>query len=206
MKPSLVICEDHPIYKKGLYDLLCNDYNIIGVFDSGKSLLNFFKTQNTIDFLILDLSLPLIDGFEVLKTIKNKNIYVKKIIILSVHNDHLIIKKTKQFGAHAFCSKSISNIDLKKVLQSSSQDFYIDSSINLPGATIHRHPSKATYFTKKECEIINLLVEGLAVKEIASILTVSVNTINTHKKNIFKKLQINSTPELIKYVYEYNLN
>lgn len=202
----IIICEDHPIYSKGLASFLKNYYNICGVFNSGKVLLNYLKT-NQVDILLLDLNLIDINGLEVLEELNNQK-QKPKVVIITMYNDKLLVEKCKKLGVHAFCSKHILNSELLSILNELNDDsFLVDSSIknklekNKFKETKHDFVEKIN-LTHREKEVISLFANGLSNKEVSEKLFVSTFTIETHKKNIYKKLNIKSVAELVSYYYE----
>lgn len=201
---DLIICEDHPIYAKGLKDFLANHFNVIGVFDKGKELVSFLKNNNC-DILILDLNLTDGSGLDVIKAIdKNKT----KIVIVSMYNDKLLVEKCKNFGANAYCSKHIVNSELLEILNNlEKNNFILDKTIQQKLQKNRKSSFKEDFemkvnLTSREKELVKLFSTGLSSKEVANNLSVSTLTINTHKKNIYKKLDINSTAELVTFYYE----
>lgn len=203
---SLIICEDHPIYAKGLKDFLENHFNVIGIFDKGKELVSFLKNNNC-DLLILDLNLTDGSGLDVINEIKDNNSDTK-IVVVSMYNDKLLIEKCKKLGVHAYCGKQIINSELLAILNNVEKDnFLIDNSIKYKLQKKKSNNNLEDFeikmnLTSREKELIQLFSEGLSSKEVSNKLNVSILTINTHKKNIYKKLNINSTAELVAFYYE----
>lgn len=203
---KIVICEDHPIYSIGLQDYLQNHFEIIANLTSGAKTVEFLE-EHQADFLILDLNLPDINGLEVIKQIQQKNTPIK-IVVISMYSDKMLIEKCKNLKTHAYCSKNITNPELLKILQNKEQkQFSIDSSITKQSFGCNTDFSINNFETKiklttREIELIQLFSKGLTSKKVAIQLNVSTFTIETHKKNIYKKLNINSIVELVTYYYE----
>lgn len=205
-KTKIVICEDHPIYANGLADFLKKYFEIVAVFDNGKSALTYLA-KHSIDILLLDLNMEEMNGIEVVKKLKTKE-NKTKIVIISMYTDKMLIDKCQKLGVHAYCNKQVINSELLTILGSLKEDeFIVDSSLK---EKLRNHNSihnkedfeKIHLLTKREKELITLFSEGLSNKEIASKLSVSSFTIDTHKKNIFRKLNIKTTVELVKFYYE----
>ena len=203
---KIVICEDHPIYAKGMEDFLQNHFEVVGNFDSGKDLLHFLKEHQT-DLLLLDLNLVDINGIEVVEELRKLNVN-PKIVIISMYNDKLLIEKCKDLGVHAYCSKHIVNAELLSILQALEDDtFLVDDSIKDKLRSTNNSGKKEAFekkfnLTTREKELIKLFSKGLSSKEIAAELFVSSFTVDTHKKNIYKKLGISSVAELVTFYYE----
>ncbi len=206
MKNNIVICEDHPIYAKGMNDFLKKHFNIVGVFNNGKATLEFLR-ENSADILLLDLNMEEMNGMEVVKTLRQKNNPIK-IVIISMYNDKILIEKCQKLGVNAYCNKQVVNSELLRILGNLEENtFLVDSSLKEKLRSHHVSHKKEDFekkhlLTKREKELISLFSEGLSNKEIANKLSVSSFTIDTHKKNIFRKLDIKTTVELVKFYYE----
>jgi DNA-binding NarL/FixJ family response regulator len=203
---KIIICEDHPIYAKGMEDFLQNHFKVVGNFKSGKELISFFK-ENTADLLLLDLNLVDTTGIEIIEKLRLLEVDVK-IIIISMYNDKLLIEKCKKLGVHAYCSKHIINSELLDILRRVEDNlFLVDKSIKKKiksnsSSIVKEDFEKLSNLTSREKELIKLFAKGLTSKEIANELFVSSFTVTTHKKNIYKKLDINSVAELVTFYYE----
>jgi DNA-binding NarL/FixJ family response regulator len=206
MNRKIVICEDHPIYAQGILDFLKKHFSNIGVFSNGLKVFDFV-VNNEVDILLLDLNLPGMNGIEVIQKLKKRNHKIK-IVIISMYNDKMLIDKCKKLGVQAFCNKQVSNSELLMILNNLKEgEFLVDNSIkekiksNFQKTSLENFEIK-TKLTNREIELIELFSKGLSTKEIANQLNVSYFTVDTHKKNIFKKMNINSTVELVKFYYE----
>lgn len=206
LKSKILICEDHPIYANGMNDFLKKYFEIVLIVDNGKDALTYLK-KHKVDILLLDLNMEAMNGIEVVEKIKSTENKVK-IVIVSMYNDKMLIEKCKKLGVHAYCSKQVVNSELLTILNTLKDgEFIVDSSLKekiRSNNTIHKKEDfeKKYLLTKREKELITFFSEGLSNKEIASALNVSSFTVDTHKKNIFRKLNINSTVELVKFYYE----
>jgi DNA-binding NarL/FixJ family response regulator len=206
MNYNIVICEDHPIYAQGLIDFLKKYFSVVGMFSNGEEVIDFVE-NNDVDILLLDLNLPNLNGIEVVQALK-KNESKVKIVIISMYNDKMLIEKCRKLGVHAYCNKQVSNSELLKILNNLKEGkFLMDSSIKakfrngLDKLSLENFEKKIK-LTNREIELVELFSKGLSNKEIANQLNVSSFTIDTHKKNMFKKMNINTTVELVKFYYE----
>lgn len=206
---KILICEDHSIVVEGLRMLLQGNenYTIVAVTQHGEEVYNLIQEHQP-DILLLDLNLPGIDGFKILEQVRKINQQIK-VLILTMYHDAFLIDRAKELKVNAYLLKNVDNSELLQSLELVyEQEFYISSGVN----TIQHNPelsrdsfSDKVKLTNREWEIIKLIVEGKSNQEIADILFVSPHTIMTHKKNIFKKLKINSTTELVRLVYEQKI-
>lgn len=203
---KILICEDHQIVIDGLLSIFKNqpDYKVIGYVVDGNNVESTLKL-NKPDALLLDLNLPNKDGVSILK--ETKLLFPEiKIIILTMYNQESIIKKVKQYGADGFLLKNCSSTDLLSAL-----DSVFESAKFYRGKGVKNHVEETDGFlekiklTRREKEIISELIEGLSVPQIAENLFISAHTVETHKKNIFKKLDIHNSIDLVKLVNEKKL-
>lgn len=206
MRSSVVICEDHEIVYTGLKLILdqSDDFEIIGHAQNGQELLPLL-TQSDADILILDLNLPDTDGFTLLKSVRelNKNIFV---IILTMYHEQHLIQRAKDEGANAYLLKNASNEELLEALrQVNHKTFFVTRELQTEGE--HQEIFKDEFsqkmkLTRREIEIIRLLAMGNTSQQASVALTISPHTVDTHRKNIFRKLKINNIADLVRFAHD----
>lgn len=203
---KILICEDHQIVIDGLLSIFKNEpnYQVLGYVTNGNNVLPTIKT-NTPDAILLDLNLPNKNGVDILKDIKLSFPKIK-VIILTMYNKESIIKKVKQLHADGFLLKNCSSDDLLNALDAVfvSNKFYTGKGVKNTIIETDGFLEKIK-ITRREKEIILELVKGFNVPQIAEKLFISAHTVETHKKNIFKKLNIHNSIDLVKLVNEKNL-
>jgi DNA-binding NarL/FixJ family response regulator len=206
---KIFICEDHTIVLDGLKLLLEKhpEYEIIGHATHGEALLPMLEVLKP-DILILDLNLPDTDGLTLLEKMRPKYPDLC-VIILTMYNDDFLIERAKKSGANAYLPKNVTNTELLDMLEKVSLNhFYLSDSLK---QDVDRKRMFRDQFvtkmklTERETEIIRLLAIGKSSAEIADQLFLSAHTVNTHRKNIFRKLGINSTVELVHFAHDNNL-
>lgn len=206
---DIFICEDHVIIIDGLKLLFqqSTDYRIIGHSLTGSGVIEKLEKENP-DILILDLNLKDSDGFELIEEIRktNKNL---KIVVLTMYPDEFLIERARKLGANAYLQKSVSNDELLEALQKiENLEFYLSKALmeeNERRRKFRDHFAYKMKLTKRELELIPLFARGISSNQIAEQLSISTLTIDTHRKNIFRKLEINTSIELVNFAHENKL-
>jgi two-component system, NarL family, response regulator NreC len=210
---NIVLADDHQLLRKGLRSLLqCEpDFTIIG--ESGKGLETINLCERLIpDVLVLDLMLTGINGLEVTRQLTKKCPEVH-IVILSMHNNEAYVLEAFRSGAKAYILKESSPDELvyaiKEVIAGRR---YLSSTFteNAINAYIQKTDSKPTLpseqLTLREKEILHLVSQGMKNVEIAARLFISVRTVETHRTNIMRKLDLHKSAQLIQFAIQHNTN
>jgi DNA-binding NarL/FixJ family response regulator len=206
---KVFVCDDHTIIVEGLELLFKNhaEFMLIGQTHRGMELLSKLKELKP-DILLLDLNLKDSDGFTLLEQIRKKD-NVLKIIFLTMYQDEFLIQRAQKEGANGYLQKSVSNKELLHAFeQVYHQPFYISGALqnDIENRKMFRdHFADKMKLTRREVELIPLLAAGKSSTQIATELFVSAHTIDTHRKNIFKKLKINNIIELVNFAHENRL-
>lgn len=188
---SLVIADDHPMLLKGLYDeLTTNMYTIIGQARDGMQALELIlKLKPTI--ALLDIDMPVLTGFEVVKMAKDKSI-TTKFIILSYHKEVDYIAKAKSLGVKGYLLKEDSFFEIERCMEAVLKDeIYFSQSFHSSSLkNANEELKKIKLLTPSEISILKLIIQGTSNVELAEILGVSKRTIEKHRSNIIHKLDI----------------
>jgi DNA-binding NarL/FixJ family response regulator len=209
MSRNIVICDDHILFSSGLFEILKKfgeDYNVL-TFNDSKSCKTYIL-QNKVDVFICDLNIDNVDGFILIQELKDA-LKDAKIIILTAYYEIFLIKKAQKLGIDAFLRKETSLEELVDVIESEKNTPFYTNKNNIK--TINEFDSKDEStvnkfrLSKQEKEIIKCIVEGKTRKEIATLLFITKNTVDTHRKNIGRKLEIKNNSSLIKFANENNL-
>lgn len=209
MSKHIVICDDHQLFLNGIAELLKNtdhDYRI-AKFNNVHTCKEYIS-KNPIDVFICDLNIESADGFLLLDELKSYLKNTKK-IILTAYYEEFLIQKAKRMGMDAFLKKETTAEELISVIEADlNGEFYVngrdsksvDVYREIDGPIINKFR-----ISKQEKEVIRLIIKGLTSKEIADALFVSKTTVDTHRRNIHKKLEITNSSSLIKFAHENNL-
>lgn len=206
LKSSVVICEDHEIVYTGLKLILdqSDEFEIAGHAQTGEELFPILA-RGKANILILDLNLPDIDGFSLLKSVRavNKEVFV---IILTMYQDLHLIQRAKDEGANAYLLKNASNEELLEALrQVNHQTFFVTRELQTESEhqTLFKDEfSQKMKLTRREIEIIRLLAMGNTSQQASVVLSISPHTVDTHRKNIFRKLKINNIADLVRFAHD----
>jgi len=208
----VIIVDDHALFRLGVKSSIeSSDGKLIvaGETESGEALFHLLETVEA-DIVLLDIRLPDISGIEIARRLQIDH-PVLKILAVSAENDAETVKAMCEVGIDGFISKrqcgSGELVNAINNIMSGLQYFGKDIAEIIYGIYVSKKKTAevAPEFTEREREIILLCRDGLAAKQIADRLFISVNTVNNHKTNIFRKLNINSTIEMLKYAVKYNI-
>lgn len=205
-KRRIVICEDHSIVYTGLKLLLeqSTRYALAGYAGKGSELLPILKESNA-DILILDLNLPDIDGFSLLKSIREFDSKLH-IVILTMYHEEYLVERAKQEGANAYLLKNSGNDELLQALDALGENkFYVAQQLEqeLTRKKLFKDDfAQKMKLTRRELEIIKLLAMGKTSHQASVELSLSSHTVDTHRKNIFRKLEINNIADLVRFAHD----
>lgn len=209
MDKKIVICDDHVLFCNGIAEILKklnSSYHLTNCYNSEDCIRHF--QENTVDILICDLNIDKTDGFELIETLK-PDLSKTKIIILSAYYEDFLIQKAERKGIHAFLKKETTTEELIEVIETPiNSTFYsqkIQHKTNNDFGIKDSSLVNKFKLSNQEKEIIKLIVLGKTSKEIADILFISKMTVDTHRKNINKKLDITNSSSLVKFAHENNL-
>ena len=208
----VLLADDHGIVRRGLRGLLeAEGLTIVGEAADGLEAVHLCEEQHP-DLLILDIGMPKLSGIEVAARAQKMN-RPPGVIILSVHGDESYIMRALAAGARAYLLKSATDEDLIPAVRAvaSGKPFFS------PGVTavlvedyIRRLQQRGLtdsyhLLTDREKEVLQLLAEGRSNKEVASLLTLGLSTVETHRANLMQKLNLHNTAEIVLYAVRKGL-
>lgn len=209
-KITILVADDHPLVRSGLIKLLepYNEFSIVGEADDGEEAVT--KTiKIRPDVVVLDLSMPKLNGIEATKKIKEK-VPSTKVLILTMYDNEEYIYQIFQSGASGYVLKSSTKEQLAQAIRSVAKgEKYFSPEVSeiMVQAYLHRakhsdQPSQGDSslpLTKREKEILLLIGEGLNNVQIAEKLFISPRTVDTHRTNIMQKLNIHDASKLVRF-------
>ena len=214
-KKTILVVDDHRLFREGLKSILNADrrYRIIGESSNGNDALKMVKNLRP-DLSLLDISLPDINGLQIIQDIKRLS-EKTCIMIVSMHTKIEYIKKAFHAGATGYVTKDSAPERLIQGISSVLDgEYFIDSSISQKLVeSVVKSPDKdikvsdAAYgtLTPREQEIMTLLAEGFTTKQIGETLYISQKTVENHRSNIMNKLDLHSYHELVRYAARLGL-
>jgi len=208
LKRRVVICDDHQVVIEGLKMILQSNSNleVVGSFLDASDFLEFWNIHYAnIDVVIMDAHLRNdVSGLDIRKNIAHNSIGTFWVLFSSFVDKYLAVQ-AKKLGFQACISKEIPAARLLQLLEYGSPNFYsYPDLLDRPEIKMIESVLEGlAKLTKTEKKVLYKLKEGKRSKESADELNVSVHTFETHKKNIFRKLNINSTTELMSLIDDY---
>jgi len=203
---KILLVDDHRILLDGLKALFDNDseFEIIAAVSSPAEALEKLKLQQP-DILLTDYTLPGMTGLELSTKVKELYPNIKR-VILSMHDEGHLVKQVMKEGVDGYLLKSIQQGELKTALRQIMQGMpYISPEITKQLMTGLANQGKQELLTDREQEIVKLIVKEFSNKQIAEKLFISERTVETHRKNIFRKTNTASLVGLVKFALEHNI-
>ena len=210
-----LLADDHAVIRSGIRSLLESegDVQVIAEANNGQEALTQVQAHQP-DLAILDIRMPVMNGLEATQRIR-KAAPDTKVLILSMHDDEEYILQSVDSGASGYLLKGSSKEEFLRAVRAvyaGEKYFSAEVSQVFVNSYLHgRSPARGTLtsaepqtydLTKREKQILRLLFEGVGNKEIAEQLNKSVRTVETHRFNIMKKLEVNNVVELLKKIEE----
>jgi Response regulator containing a CheY-like receiver domain and an HTH DNA-binding domain len=205
---NLVIVDDHPIVIQGLSALLQveEDLHIAATFTTGNAFLAFLKENQQVDIVLLDITLPDINGVEVCKEIKKLSPETK-VLIISNHSERSIIMQMLQQGASGYLLKNASSEELVRCVHDVlAGRIALSAEVTaIMTRPLQNELKNIPHLTKREIQVLGMIAEGRTSASIAEELCVSQFTVETHRRNLMQKFDANNTAALIKMAAEQKL-
>ena len=209
IRPRVLLADDHKIVAQGLSSLLEPEYELVGIAEDGRELVSAFRALRP-DVVVTDISMPSLNGLEAARQIKKIDDRAR-IVFLTMHLDADFAAAAFQLGASGYLLKHSAAEELKTALSEALRDrVYITPRIaGTVLATLAEQgvdsEEPADALTPRQREVLQLVAEGESNKRIASLLGVSIKTVEHHKHNIRRKLRIESTADLTRYAIRRGL-
>lgn len=209
MKPiRVLLAEDHRVVREGLRALLEaeGDLEVVGEAETGRQAVELTRKLRP-DVVVMDIAMPLLNGLEATRQIR-KVLPGARVLILSAHGDDAYVEQTRALGAAGYLLKQTSAQVLARAVREvhRGQVYYspvIARRLQPRGAEppdrLTRLKKRGARLSSREAEVLQLIAEGLANKQIAAELGISVKTVEKHRQHLMEKLRIHDTAGLTRY-------
>lgn len=204
MKTNVILVDDHKMFLEGLESVIREspEISVLGTAMNGKQGLSIVQARcEEIDIIVVDVSMPVMDGVEFMKIVKHLYPQIK-ILALTMHNDENRIRKLKEVGVDGYILKEDSHEELVTAIRALRKgDDYFGTEVmkTIMQSINNKSKDVASPLTARELEVLKLIGKALSGPEIASRLNISVNTVETHRRNILIKLNMKNSLELVRY-------
>lgn len=206
-KPRILIADDHLLVLEGFRRILEKEYDLVGTAEDGHALLDAAKALEP-DLVILDISMPLLNGIDAAGHLKRLQPRTK-IIFVTMHADRDYVRSAFEAGASGYILKRSAVDELEHAIRAVlGGHSYITPLITQDVLDVFLSKDSGSTggsLTFRQREVLQLLAEGRTVKDIAVLLKVSPRTVEFHKAQIMDQLKFHSTAELIKYALTHGL-
>ena len=204
-KPRVLMADDHSIFLAGVRKLIEDQCEVVGTVEDGRALLEAAERLKP-ELILLDISMPLLNGLEAARHLR-KTLPEAKLLFLTMHASSRYATEVFKVGAHGFLLKQSAASELPQAIDSVLKGkHYLTPSIAKPMIDQALRAKEAPnvkrdekQLTPRQREILQLIGEGKSTKEIATLLNLSVKTIQFHKSCLMQELDIHTTAELIRY-------
>ena len=208
-KIRILVADDHTILRDGIRSLLDEDPKIVvvGEAENGQAAVKM-AYQLEPDVVLMDIAMPILNGLEATRQIK-RDLPRVKVLILSMYDDDAYIQQALTYGAMGYILKDASASELlsaiytvykgEAVLSPPITRLVIEDYLRWGGL---QNKGTDNGISPREHEVLQLIAEGYSNKEIAKILSISIKTVQTHRANLMKKLDLHDSGDLIKYAIQ----
>lgn len=210
---KLLIVDDHQLILDGLTTFIKDEpsFKLIAACTNGQQAIDVIQTVG-IDLILMDIDMPVMNGLDATQRIKKINPEIK-IIILTMHDEKSLVKKFMEIGADGYTLKNSDKNLLISIIKkvASGENHFPAELLKEKESDIKKiidTPSDAilkSQLTDREIEILSMIAQGYSNKEIGDKLFISHRTVDTHRTNLMKKLEVNNIAGLIKKSYELKI-
>jgi DNA-binding NarL/FixJ family response regulator len=202
-QPRVFIADDHPLVVEGFRQLLANDTVIVGTANRGEELLEKV-TKSAPDIVLLDVSMPDTNGFDLIQSLKRKLPHVK-IILVTMLSEPFYVSEGFRKGANGYVLKQSASDELIAAIRTVMRDRrYVSAEVAADVRESIEHPwirpeGYSVQLTPRQDEVLRLFANGLTAKTIATKMGISVKTVEFHKAGIVKKLGLKTASDLTRF-------
>lgn len=203
---SVILVDDHPVVMEGLRSLLEKNKSleILGCFTTGRDTLDFLS-RRAADVVLLDISLPDMSGTDLCRQIKADEPRTC-VLAISNHSERSIITQMLQNGASGYLLKNSSSEELtQSILSAIEGNLALTDEVKTILARGETSYKALPRLTRREKEVLRMVAEGMTTAAIAEKLFISPLTVETHRRNLMQKFEVNNSAALIKIAVEQKM-
>ena len=210
-KIRILICDDHKLFCEGIKAILRNEESleIVGEAHDGRTAVDRVKELRP-DLVLMDIAMPDLSGFEATRRLREAEPKIK-VLMLTMHDEEELVARCLEAGAAGYIMKDAPASQLLYAIEMVQKgERYLSPTVlrKVVAGYVRNSQRPMTSYDRlsaREREILQLLAEGLSVKEIAARLNLSVKTVDVHKYNLMRKIDVHDRAELIKYAIQKRL-
>jgi len=206
-RPRVLLADDHTMFSQGLQSLLEDDFDLVGAVADGEALVEAARRLNP-DVIIVDISMPVMNGLDAVRQLK-KDGATAKIIFLTMHADDRLLAEAFRCGGSGYVLKQSAGEELitgiGKVLAGQKYVTPLIATEWAEDLTKRVRGTQKLTLTPRQREVLQLVIEGCTMKEIATRLGISTRTAESHKYEMMEGFGVETTAELIQYAVKLGL-
>ena len=201
---TIALADDHVLLRKGLASLVQNlGYTVLFEADNGQELIDKLQTSGEPELVLMDINMPQINGIDALELFKEKQLSAR-VLMLSMHDSREYISTSVMYGAAGYILKDVATEEIVAAIETvAAGGTYFSSGVRdvlMEGAS-----GRLKALTTREQEVLLLIARGKSNRDAALALDIAERTMETHRKNIKRKLDIATTAGLIRYAIDNGL-
>jgi DNA-binding NarL/FixJ family response regulator len=204
-RPRILIADDHAVIADAFTKLLSSEFDVIATVHDGRSLISASQRFRP-DVILVDIGMPLLNGFEAAQQVR-QTLPEVKVIYITINHDEDLITEAFRRGASGYLPKTATASELKEAIHLAvNGDIYISPSLRSNANRSTQSPpggSAAPDLTPRQIEVLQLLAEGKSMKEVAAVLNLTTRTVAFHKYRIMEHLHLGNDAELIQYAVRH---
>lgn len=209
-RPRILLADDHRLVAEALKSLLSTDYDLVGVVEDGRELIEQAGTLQP-DVIIADIAMPHLNGIDALVRLRQDGCQVP-VVLLTMYRDVSYARRALEAGASGYVLKHSASEELVVAIRAALEGrTYITPHLAGEVLDAMQHGTEQTEdsltsLTLRQREVLQLLVEGQSAKEISTSLGISTRTVEYHKYQMMERLDIHSNAELIHFAIKHGLS
>jgi DNA-binding NarL/FixJ family response regulator len=206
-RPRVLLADDHRMVAEGLKSLLCDEFELVGVVEDGRALVEAAK-QLQPDVIVADITMPHLNGLDALRPLQRDNSRVK-VVFLTMHRDVAYARRAMESGASGFVLKHSAPAELVVAIRAAlAGKTYLTPTLAVEVLQAMQQggkPDETAKLTPRQREILQLLAEGRSAKEIAAELGISTRTVEFHKYQLMETLNLHNGAELVHFAIKHGI-